>query len=178
MAENSTSDKPLNRQEQAMAAAIEALLSCGFAPDGETREEIARIPTKRSPLYGHSGGELAKLGRQPWSERRLFRTLVSSPTKTTSMVSYERRLKMRKEECKTVSAWMSFWRDFWHMFMPTVWSLRRCIAPMMLRKICGRSLICWKKKLFKRPLDNRSNGSDHARQNDRPMTMPTHPQEK
>ena len=62
MAEDSISEKPLNRQEQAMAAAIDALLSCGFAPDGETREEIVRIPTKKSPLYGRSGGELAKLG--------------------------------------------------------------------------------------------------------------------
>ncbi len=62
MAENSTTEKSLNRAEQAMAAAIDALLSFGFTPDGETREEMVRIPTKKSPLYGCSGGELVKLG--------------------------------------------------------------------------------------------------------------------
>lgn len=54
--------KQPSRTEQAMAVAIDALLSAGFAPDGQTREEIVRIPTKNSPLYGRSGGELAKLG--------------------------------------------------------------------------------------------------------------------
>ncbi len=46
----------------AMATAIDALLSAGFVPDGQTREEVVRIPTKSSPLFGRSGGELAKLG--------------------------------------------------------------------------------------------------------------------
>jgi len=54
--------KQPGRAEQSMAAAIDALLDAGFAPDGQTREEIVRIPTKSSPVYGRSGGELAKLG--------------------------------------------------------------------------------------------------------------------
>lgn len=50
------------KREQAMAAVIELLLQSGFVPDGETRTELVRIPTKRSPAFGGSGGELAKLG--------------------------------------------------------------------------------------------------------------------
>ena len=48
--------------EQAMASAIDALLSAGFEPDGQTREEILRVPTRAVPLLGLSGGELAKFG--------------------------------------------------------------------------------------------------------------------
>ncbi len=46
----------------AMALAIDALLAAGFLPDGHTRQELVRIPTRNSPVFGHSGGELAKLG--------------------------------------------------------------------------------------------------------------------
>jgi hypothetical protein len=45
-----------------MADAIQSLLDAGFEPDGTTREETVRIPTRNSPLFGSSGGELAKLG--------------------------------------------------------------------------------------------------------------------
>lgn len=50
------------KTEQAMADAIDALLCAGFEPDGQTREEVVRVPTKASPLLGLSGGELAKFG--------------------------------------------------------------------------------------------------------------------
>jgi hypothetical protein len=52
----------LSRSEAAMAAAIDVLQAAGFAQDGATRTEAVRIPTKRSPVYGRSGGELVKLG--------------------------------------------------------------------------------------------------------------------
>jgi hypothetical protein len=45
-----------------MAAAIDALFRVGFAPDGQTREETVRVPTRSSPVFGRSGGELAKVG--------------------------------------------------------------------------------------------------------------------
>ncbi len=45
-----------------MAAVIDALLQAGFLPDGETRTEVVRVPTTSSPLFGLSGGELAKFG--------------------------------------------------------------------------------------------------------------------
>lgn len=41
---------------------ITTLLELGFAPAGETREEIVRIPTMRSPVYGGLGGERRTLG--------------------------------------------------------------------------------------------------------------------
>lgn len=50
------------KTQQAMASAIDALLGAGFEPDGQTREEVVRVPTKASPLLGLSGGELAKFG--------------------------------------------------------------------------------------------------------------------
>jgi len=37
--------------------AITALLDLGFAPAGETAEQIVRVPTTRSPIYGGLGGE-------------------------------------------------------------------------------------------------------------------------
>ena len=52
----------MTKSQQAMADVIQLLLDAGFEPDGATKEEIARIPTVRSPLFGRSGGELAKLG--------------------------------------------------------------------------------------------------------------------
>lgn len=45
-----------------MADAIQALMEAGFDPDGHTQEQIVRIPTRNSPLFGKTGGELAKLG--------------------------------------------------------------------------------------------------------------------
>ena len=41
---------------------ITALLVLGFAPAGETVEQIVRIPTTRSPVYGGLGGERRTLG--------------------------------------------------------------------------------------------------------------------
>lgn len=52
----------MSKTEQAMADAIDVLLSAGFTPDGQTREEIVRVPTQQSPLLGVSGGVLAKFG--------------------------------------------------------------------------------------------------------------------
>lgn len=52
----------MSKSEKAMADAIQSLLDAGFEPDGTTREETVRIPTRNSPLFGNSGGELAKLG--------------------------------------------------------------------------------------------------------------------
>ena len=45
-----------------MAGALDTLLAAGFVPDGQTRQERVRIPTRQSPVYGLSGGELATLG--------------------------------------------------------------------------------------------------------------------
>lgn len=52
----------MTKTEQAKAAAIQALLDAGFAPDGETPTETVRVPTRNSPLFGKSGGELATFG--------------------------------------------------------------------------------------------------------------------
>jgi len=41
---------------------ITTLLELGFAPAGSTAEQIVRIPTMRSPVYGGMGGERRKLG--------------------------------------------------------------------------------------------------------------------
>ncbi len=41
---------------------VATLLELGFAPAGETVEQIVRIPTTRSPIYGGLGGERRALG--------------------------------------------------------------------------------------------------------------------
>ena len=41
---------------------VDELLRLGFAPAGETREEVVRIPTMRSPVLGGMGGERRTLG--------------------------------------------------------------------------------------------------------------------
>lgn len=41
---------------------ITTLLDLGFAPAGETAEQIVRIPTMKSPVYGGLGGERRKIG--------------------------------------------------------------------------------------------------------------------
>lgn len=41
---------------------VAALLELGFAPAGETAEQIVRIPTMRSPVYGGLGGERRAIG--------------------------------------------------------------------------------------------------------------------
>jgi hypothetical protein len=41
---------------------VTALLDLGFSPAGETAEQIVRIPTMRSPVYGGLGGERRTLG--------------------------------------------------------------------------------------------------------------------
>ena len=38
------------------------LLELGFAPAGETAEQVVRIPTQKSPVYGGLGGERRTLG--------------------------------------------------------------------------------------------------------------------
>lgn len=45
-----------------MADTIQILLAAGFTPDGQTKVEQVRIPTKDCPVFGQSGGELATLG--------------------------------------------------------------------------------------------------------------------
>lgn len=52
----------MTKHRNAMADAIEDLLAAGFIPDGQTRDEVVRLPTRRVPLLGASGGELAKFG--------------------------------------------------------------------------------------------------------------------
>lgn len=52
----------MTKSQQNLALAINTLLNAGFALDGNTREEIVRMPTTKSPLFGKSGGELAKFG--------------------------------------------------------------------------------------------------------------------
>lgn len=52
----------MTKSEQAMADAIQILKEAGFEPDGQTKVEQVRIPTKDSPVFGQSGGELATLG--------------------------------------------------------------------------------------------------------------------
>lgn len=49
-------------RKTSMSEVIDLLLKSGFVPDGTTETQIVRIPTKRSPLYGKSGGELATMG--------------------------------------------------------------------------------------------------------------------
>jgi len=41
---------------------VTTLLDLGFSPAGETAEQIVRIPTMRSPVYGGLGGERRTLG--------------------------------------------------------------------------------------------------------------------
>lgn len=54
--------KKVSKAEIAMGEVIQALLDNGFDPDGHTQEQIVRVPTRKSPLFGKSGGELAKFG--------------------------------------------------------------------------------------------------------------------
>lgn len=59
----------LTKTELAMAAVIDLLLAAGFEPAGHTREEVVRIPTSNAPLFGRSGGELARFcGRQRFAK--------------------------------------------------------------------------------------------------------------
>jgi hypothetical protein len=62
---------------QVIGQAIQELLDAGFEPDGLTREQTVRIPTRNSPLFGKLGGELAQFGG-----RRRFR-LPDSTVKAT-----------------------------------------------------------------------------------------------
>lgn len=45
-----------------MVQVLLALYEAGFVQDGVTRQETVRVPTRTSPLYGHSGGELRTFG--------------------------------------------------------------------------------------------------------------------
>lgn len=72
------------KTERAMAAAIDALLAAGFEPDGQTREELVRVPTRHSPMLGLSGGELAKFGgRQRFAQRGTNVKATVGPRTTT-----------------------------------------------------------------------------------------------
>lgn len=52
----------MSKSQQNLALVFDMLLKSGFALDGKTKEEIVRIPTTKSPLFGKSGGELSKFG--------------------------------------------------------------------------------------------------------------------
>lgn len=41
---------------------VALLLELGFAPAGETAEQVVRIPTMQSPVYGGLGGERRTIG--------------------------------------------------------------------------------------------------------------------
>ena len=59
-------DKALSVQratpDSPMMRAIDTLLAAGFVPDGQTKEEVVRVPTQASPVFGRGGGELVKFG--------------------------------------------------------------------------------------------------------------------
>lgn len=44
----------MTRDRQAIAAVSDLLLVAGFVPDGQTRQEHVRIPTAKTPVFGHS----------------------------------------------------------------------------------------------------------------------------
>lgn len=52
----------MTKSEQAMADTIQILLAAGFKPDGQTRIEHVRVPTKESPILGGTGGVIASFG--------------------------------------------------------------------------------------------------------------------
>lgn len=52
----------MSKRKEAKATVVQVLLDSGFVADGATRTEHVRVPTKRVPLYGTSGGELATFG--------------------------------------------------------------------------------------------------------------------
>ncbi|MES2877516.1 MAG: hypothetical protein V4713_03770 [Pseudomonadota bacterium] len=52
----------MNKAAMAMEDAIAYLRSAGFTLDGQTQVAQVRIPTKDSPVFGRSGGELATFG--------------------------------------------------------------------------------------------------------------------
>lgn len=52
----------MSKAALAMGEAVKCLLSAGFVDDGQTLTEQVRIPTKASPVFGQSGGELATFG--------------------------------------------------------------------------------------------------------------------
>ena len=51
-----------SKSEQAIANTIQILLDAGFEQDGHTQEQIVRIPTRTSPLFGKYGGVLDSFG--------------------------------------------------------------------------------------------------------------------
>jgi hypothetical protein len=61
---NAEAQKPkkVSKTEQAMGEVIQALLDAGFRPDGHTQVLIVRVPSRSSPVFGRTGGELAKFG--------------------------------------------------------------------------------------------------------------------
>lgn len=45
-----------------MQIVIDMLLANGWKPDGQTQQDLVRIPTTRSPVFGGIGGELKTFG--------------------------------------------------------------------------------------------------------------------
>ena len=45
-----------------LTAIVDALTRAGFVAAGQTAQEIVRVPTVRSPLYGNTGGERRTFG--------------------------------------------------------------------------------------------------------------------
>lgn len=46
----------------AVEEVVKCLTAAGFVEDGATRMEHVRVPTKESPVFGQSGGQLATFG--------------------------------------------------------------------------------------------------------------------
>lgn len=57
---NPKPEAPQDSPHVVEAAAV--LSAAGFVPDGATREETVRVPTRKSPVFGGVGGELKTLG--------------------------------------------------------------------------------------------------------------------
>ena len=45
-----------------LTAIVNTLTRAGFVADGQTAQEVVRVPTVRSPLYGNTGGERRTFG--------------------------------------------------------------------------------------------------------------------
>lgn len=52
----------MSKAALAMEEVVKCLSAAGFVEDGATRTERVRMPTKDSPVFGQSGGQLATFG--------------------------------------------------------------------------------------------------------------------
>ncbi|TAN03176.1 MAG: hypothetical protein EPN36_14355 [Rhodanobacteraceae bacterium] len=66
-----------------MLDAIATLEAHGFVPDGHTSEQLVRIPTSKSPVYGSSGGELATMGGRARYAKPGMKILATVGKRTT-----------------------------------------------------------------------------------------------